>query len=152
MILTSPDSELRTQAYGGVVSSPKGAIPGGESLLLSTFVVKREGEIWLAPELPGDMAAVELDGGSDLIVRDTSYLARSGDIDIDAVFTVVEIVAEGQLFRLKLSGRGTVWLGSYGAVEVREPEVNEGVTIDNFHLAAADWGVSWNARLFSGLK
>lgn len=153
MVFMSPDLEVRTQAYGGALRSLKRAFLGGESLFLNTFVAKREGEIWLAPELPGDIAAVELDGRSDLIVQDASYLAHSGDIDIDVVFTGVKgLLAEGQLFWLKLSGRGVVWLGSYGAMEMRELKVDERATIDNFHLVAMDSSVNWNVRLFSGLK
>lgn len=153
MIFMSPDLEVRTQAYGGVTSSLKRVFLGGESLFLNTFTAKGEGEVWLAPELPGDIVAVGLDGRTDLIVQDTSYLAHSGDISIDIVFTGVKgILAEGQLFWLKLSGRGTVWLGSYGALEVRELKANERATIDNFHLVAMDSTISWNARLFSGLK
>lgn len=153
MIFMSPDLEVRTQAYGGVTSSLKRAFLGGESLFLNTFTAKGEGEVWLAPELPGDIVAVGLDGRNDLIVQDTSYLAHSGDISIDVVFTGVKgLLAEGQLFWLKLSGKGMVWLGSYGALEARELKANERATIDNFHLVAMDSTVSWNVRLFSGLK
>lgn len=153
MILMNPDLDVNTQAYGGVISSLKRTILGGESLFLNTFTAKRDAEIWLAPELPGDLIAVELDGSKDLIVQDSSYLAHFGDLSIDVVFRGLKgILAEGQLFWLKLSGRGIVWLGSYGAIEARELGVNERSTIDNFHLVAMDSTISWDVRLFGGLK
>ncbi|RDD52970.1 MAG: AIM24 family protein, partial [Candidatus Korarchaeota archaeon NZ13-K] len=58
----------------------------------------------------------------------------------------------GQLFWLSLRGRGIVWLGSYGALEIRELKAGEKATVDNFHLVAMDSTVGWSVRMFGGLK
>lgn len=153
MIYMSPNLEIKTQAYGGALSSIKRAFLGGESLFFNTFTAKGGAEIWLAPELPGDVVSIELDGSRELIVQDSSYLAHFGDLSIDVVFTGMKgLLAEGQLFWLKLSGRGIVWLGSYGAIEARELGPNERATVDNSHFVAMDSTISWNVKLFSSLR
>ena len=50
---------------------------GGESVFLNTIRTKGRGaEVWIAPDTPGDIGVVELNGS--LYIQDTSYLAHVG--------------------------------------------------------------------------
>jgi len=110
------------------------------------------GEVWLAPSLPGDITYIKLEGQS-ISVQDMAYVAHHGDIDVDIAFRGFKgLLAEGEVFWLKLSGTGGVWLGAYGGVDVIELGPSEKTIIDNFHTIAIEDSVKWKIRKFGGWK
>ncbi|MFN4046134.1 MAG: AIM24 family protein, partial [Acidilobaceae archaeon] len=62
------------------------------------------------------------------------------------------LLAERQLFWLKVSGRGTVFINSFGAIEEITLGVGERITVDNGHFVAMDANLRWDARKLGGLK
>lgn len=152
MVYMDPSIEVKTRS-GGLRAALMRALFGGESLFLNTYIARGRGEIWLSPPLPGDIEYVRLDGSKDLIIQDTSYLAHHGDIAISVAWRGFRgLLAEGELFWLRASGIGGVWVSSYGGIVRRELGPGERVIIDNFHFVAMDSTIKWRVKTFGGLK
>jgi len=152
MVYMSDGIAVETRAQGGVLRGLLRSVFAGESFFINTFRAVREGEVWFAPPLPGDIHYIELKGNS-VYVQDTSYLAHHGNIDLSIAWRGLKgLLAEGELLWLKLSGIGGVWVTSYGGIEELRLEPGERVIVDNFHLVAMDDSVKWNIRKFGGLK
>ncbi|MEX2690125.1 MAG: TIGR00266 family protein [Candidatus Njordarchaeia archaeon] len=153
MVLMKKDIKIETKMQGGFFRGLKRKFLGGESLFMNTYHSGPDGgEVWLAPSLPGDITYIKLEGQS-ISVQDMAYVAHHGDIDVDIAFRGFKgLLAEGEVFWLKLSGTGGVWLGAYGGVDVIELGPSEKTIIDNFHTIAIEDSVKWKIRKFGGWK
>jgi uncharacterized protein (TIGR00266 family) len=143
--------EVETSSHG-LGAAFRRALLGGEGFFLNTYHAVSSAEIWFVPGVPGDIEAVELDG-REWVVQDTSYLAHYGDVEVSAKFRGLRgLLAEGELFWLHVSGVGTVWLSSYGAIEKVEVGAGERLVVDNYHLVAMPADTDYSIRKFGGLK
>ncbi|MDR1872567.1 MAG: TIGR00266 family protein [Deltaproteobacteria bacterium] len=111
----------------------------GEKFFFQYLVAKRgPGEVLLAHTLPGGVVDVELDGTYSLIVQKDGFLAATEHIEINTTLQSLSrglLSGEGFLI-LKVSGRGVVFLSSYGAIHAINLKENEQVIVDNGHLVA----------------
>ncbi len=153
MVLYKGSIDIRTHTGGGLFKGLTRALLGGESVFLNTFTARGgRGEVWFAPSLPGDIVYYELKG-EELIVQDTSYLAHHGDVDIGVAWRGFRgLLAEGELFWLKVKGYGGVWLSSYGGISRVDLGPGESMILDNFHFVAMTSGMNWRVRKFGGIK
>jgi len=150
-VLSRGRVEVRTTT-GGLIQGLLRAIAGGESLFLNEIRAVGEAEVWIAPPVVGDIAAVPLDGGS-LVIQDSSYLAHIGDIRVSVAWRGLSgLLAEGELVWVKAEGRGTVFINSFGAIDLVDLKAGERVTIDNGHMVAMDGTVKYRIRKFGGWK
>lgn len=111
----------------------------GESFFMQRMVATRgDGEVMFAHTLPGGIEDVELDGSYGMVIQKGGFLASTEGVDIS---TKVQNIAQGLFssegfFLLKATGRGTVFISSYGAIHPINLEAGEEVVIDNGHLVA----------------
>ncbi len=152
MVFMRGDIEVKTHT-GGIGSAILRKLAGGESIWMNTFIARSSGaEVWFAPSLPGDIEYIEL-RGRPVVVQDMSYLAHHGDAKISVAWRGFKgLLAEGELFWLKIEGAGGVWVNSYGGIDKLELGPGEKVIIDNFHFVAMDASMKWRTRKFGGLK
>src|SRR3954454_25376048 len=74
---------IQTQATGGFLKSISRSMLGGESFFQNTFTSSADGgQIFFAPDLPGDIITHELTG-SDLLVQSGSYLVSDVNVQVD---------------------------------------------------------------------
>ena len=150
LMLYRGEVEVETKSHG-LGAAFRRALLGGEGFFLNTYHAVSSAEIWFVPGVPGDIEAIELAG--EWFVQDTSYLAHYGDVEVSAGFRGLRgLIAEGELFWLKVSGAGTVWVSSYGAIERVEVPAGETMVVDNYHLVAMPADVDYSVRKFGGLK
>jgi len=143
--------EIKTSS-GGLLRGIARSLFGGESFFMNTITAKSRAEVWISPSTPGDIAAVRLDGGS-IIIQDGSYLAHIGSIEVSTAWRGLKgLLAEGELIWTKASGRGTVFINSYGAIRMIELGEGEKITVDNMHFVALDGSIRWRIRKWGGLK
>ncbi|MEM4481577.1 MAG: TIGR00266 family protein [Desulfurococcaceae archaeon] len=136
----------------GVKSGLARVLAGGESFFLNTFMAQSNAEIWAAPSIPGDIAAVELNK-DEILIQDTSYLGHIGNITLTVGWRGLKgLIAEGELIWLKAAGEGIVFLNSYGAIEEINIPSGEAFVIDNGHFVALEGRVSWSIKKLGGLK
>lgn len=110
------NTTLRRGKGGGILGGLKRMV-GGESLFLSVFRSgERPAEIYLAPKLMGDLQPYQLTN-CDLVIQATSYLASTGQVDIDLGFQGFKSMFSGEsIFWLTASGRGLVLLSAFGGI------------------------------------
>ncbi len=139
MIAMSPhittSTTLRQGKGGGLLGGLKRLL-GGESLFLSVFRSPRKsGEIYLAPDLMGDLVVYEMQG-KELIVQSTAYVASASTVDVDLGFLGFKkaILSGESLFWLTISGQGPVLLSSFGAIY--SVPVNGEYIVDTGHIVA----------------
>jgi len=153
MMAMEGDIEVETKTAGGIAKGLLRKIIVGETLFLNVFKAgPKGGAVWLAPEVPGDIKHVKLEGEA-IIVQDTSYLGHYGEIEQTIAWRGLKgVLAEGSLFWLKLRGYGGIWLNSYGHIIERDMAPGEEITVDNFHFVAMSNGMKWKIKRFGGFK
>ena len=158
MVSMSNTIHLETSAKGGLLGGLKRSVLGGESFFINTFTAEQTGEVTIAPGLPGDIEALELNGGS-VLVQSGSFLAATPDINVDTSWGGAKSFFSGEgLILLRCSGYGTLFISSYGAIHLKELRAGEQYTVDTGHMVAFDetmrYSVSrsggWKTTLFSG--
>jgi uncharacterized protein (TIGR00266 family) len=153
MVGMSPDLLMETEAKGGILKSIARSMFGGESFFMNTYTGVEDGDrILLAPPLPGDIAMVEMQGGS-LMVQSGSYLASSEGIQVDTKWSGAETFfgSEG-LIMLRVSGTGTLIISSYGAIHPMELKAGEKYVVDTGHLVSFEEQIGYDVKKVAGWK
>jgi len=152
MVSMSGGVEIQTAARGGIFGALKRSVLGGESFFVNTFNAAEAGEVTFAPSLPGDVWAVELNGQT-IYTQSGAYMASSADIQVDTKWGGAKtFFSKEGFFLLKISGTGTVFLSSYGAIHEIALESGQIYTVDTGHMVAFDEGVNYSVRRVGGLK
>jgi uncharacterized protein (TIGR00266 family) len=152
MVSMSSTIDIETKMKGGVLSSLKRSVLGGESFFINNFMARGDGEISFAPPLPGDIYAHVLKNQT-VFAQSTAYIASTPGVEVDTKWGGAKTFfgREG-LFLLKMSGTGAVFLSSYGAIHEIMLRVGERYVVDTGHMVAFEEGVSYNLRKVGGLK
>lgn len=138
MVSMSDTIDVEGSIEGGVFKGI-GRMFAGEKFFFQTLTANRgEGRVTLAPTTLGGIIPLELDGTSGYIIQKDGFLAGSKDIEIE---TKLQNLAKGLFsgegfFVLKVTGKGTVFVNSLGAIHEIELAPGEKITIDNKHLVA----------------
>lgn len=137
----------------GFLESVKDSILGDESLFRNRFTAEgAPGRVSLAPNVPGDVNAVELEGNS-LYLQSGAYVAAESGITLDTEVGGLDTLLGGEgLFFLEASGHGTLFLGSFGGVHRHEVARGETFTVDSGHVVAWDSTMSYRTERVGGLK
>ncbi len=153
MMAMKGDVTVKTKTAGGLIRGLIRRLTVGETVFLNTFIAgSGGGTLWLAPNVPGDIQYVKLEG-KGLIVQDTSYLAHHGNIEYQLRWRGLRgLLAEGNLIWLRLYGQGGVWVNSYGGILTKKLDEGERITADNFHLVAFDDTIDFSIKKFGGWK
>ena len=138
MVSMSPSLELKGTTDGGVMRG-LGRMLSGEKFFFQEINAPRgQGEVMLAPTIMGHIQAVQLDGSYKLLVQKDGFLAGTSGIEVS---TKMQNLAKGMfsgegLFIVEISGRGTVFLNSFGAIHEVTLAAGEEMIVDNGHLVA----------------
>ncbi|EHL18817.1 TIGR00266 family protein [Peptoanaerobacter stomatis] len=138
MVSMSSTVDVEGSMEGGVLKGFTRML-AGEKFFFQRLTAKRgDGEVLLAPSLLGDVIDVELDGTYSLRVQKDGFLAGTQGIEVD---TKMQNLSKGLFsgegfFILNVSGKGTVFLSSYGSIHSINLEAGQEIVIDNNHLVA----------------
>ena len=85
--------------------------------------------------------------GGTLLVQSGSYLASSGDIRVDTKWGGARSFFSGEgLFLLKVTGSGSLFLSSYGAIHEINVGQGERYMVDTSHIVAFEDGMGYEVR------
>lgn len=133
--LTVNTSSKSRGGSGGIIKGLKRMF-SGENFFLNHFTAQQPNQsLLIGPAMMGDCVHHTLSGGT-MIVQGTSWLASTGNIEIDTSwqgFTSALFSGES-MFWVKCSGAGDLFLSSYGAIY--PVQVNGEYTVDTGHIVA----------------
>ena len=150
MVSHSDGVAVETKAEGGLYGGLKRMV-AGESFFQNTFTAPASGgEITLAASLPGDMRVLDI-GGADLLLKSGAYISSESGVTIDASWGGAKsFFGAGGLILLRVSGRGKVVIGAYGALEERVLAPGQRYTVDTGHIVTLDPTITFQVRKSGG--
>jgi uncharacterized protein (TIGR00266 family) len=154
MVAMSADLDIKTAMRGGVLASAKRKMFGGESLFQNTYTSSAAGqELYVAAAAEGDLRSRSLRAGETFYLQSGAYIAQVGEgMKLDTQWGGVRSFFGGVgFFLLRITGPGTVFFGSYGALH--DVTVGDtGYTADTGHIVGFTEGLSYKVRPFGGMK
>ena len=154
MSFMSPNMEMETNAGG--FGKAIGRMFAGESIFRNTYTARgREGMIAFASSFPGEIKAVQIELGKELIVQKSGFLASESSVELSVHFQkkLGAGLFGGEGFILqKLSGRGTAFIEVDGSLLEYNLVPGEQLVIDTGYLAAMDATCDMEIKQVPGLK
>ncbi|MEV3858979.1 TIGR00266 family protein [Streptomyces sp. NPDC050095] len=146
MMATSGGIDVEAKAEGGLFKGLKRSVLGGESLFVSRFTAGGEGGwVDVAAQLPGDVTAIDVDGGVNLARG--AWLCSSDGIGLDTKWGGFKNLTGGEGgFLVRAEGTGRVVAACYGALDRVELGPGETLVLDSGHLVAFGDGLSYTTR------
>lgn len=153
------ETTTRNKGGGGGIMKGLKRMFTGENFFLNHFTATHPNQsLIIGPQLMGDIVYHQLRSGS-LVVQGSSWLASSTSIQIDATWQGLKsaLFSGEQLFWIKCTGMGDIFLSSFGAIY--EVDVNGEYVVDTGHIVAfedtlqfnvAKAGKSWIASFLGG--
>lgn len=138
MVTMSSSMDVDGKLEGGLLGGI-GRMFSGEKFFFQTLKAARgDGEVLLAPSMIGDLEAIELDGTTSYMVQKDGFFAGSESLTVS---TQMQNLAKGLFsgegfFVLNISGKGVLFVSSFGAIHPIELQHGEEIIIDNQHLVA----------------
>ncbi len=152
--MASQDVEVETQTGpngGGIVQALLLRFLGQESFFVNRFFARSQSpkNVFLSQSTPGEIIERELKNET-LFIECGALVARTAGVMPQLVWAGFSswIAGEG-LFRLKFSGTGKIWYGSFGAVI--EKDIKGGLIVDSGHLLSYPDTVSLKLKLAGGI-
>lgn len=153
MVAMSADMQIDTKMKGGLLKSLARSVLGGESFFINTYTAGSSGGIIeLAPTLPGDVLAIDLENETYL-VQSGSFLASDATVETDTKWGGAKTFFGGEgLIMLRCQGVGKLILSSYGAIHEMHLGQGETFTVDTGHLVAFSENIGFKVRTVGGFK
>jgi uncharacterized protein (TIGR00266 family) len=146
MVAMSETIDVEGKMEGGVLGG-LGRMLTGEKFFFQKLVASRgAGEVLLAPSTPGDLMAIDITPSTPYIVQKDGFLAGSDSLEIS---TKMQNLTKGLFsgegfFVINVSGSGTLFVSSFGAIHEVDIPAGESLIIDNAHLVAWPANVEYN--------
>jgi|TARA_B100000795_G_scaffold269893_1_gene260974 uncharacterized protein (TIGR00266 family) len=151
MASMSSDLDIKAKLNGGLFRGLMRKFLGGESLFINEFSNNGSESmtLTLTQGTPGDIVQKELTGES-YFLQPGAYICSTADIKVSIQWAgfMSWIGGEG-LFRLKISGTGTVFFGAYGCL--LEKEIDGEYIVDTSHLVAYEPNMKLKQQLSGSL-
>jgi len=143
--------EIKTEARGGLLSSLKRKVLGGESIFQNIFTANANGQhVIFSPPTMGDIIRYDLQG-RELMLQSTAYLVSEPGVELDTKWAGVKGFFGGHgLFLLKLKGSGAVYFSTYGAVH--PVDVSGSYVVDTGHVVAFEPTLDYRVKTVGGFK
>ena len=145
------DLDMDAKFNGGFFSGILKKFFGGESLFVNHYTNKTSDvrRVTLVQATPGNIREVQL-GGETICLQPGAYVASTPELKLKARWAGFKswFSREG-LFKLTVSGTGTLWYGAYG--ELLEKQVDGEYIVDTAHLVAYEPHMKLKIQLAGGL-
>jgi uncharacterized protein (TIGR00266 family) len=138
MIAMSSTVDVTGGVEGGIFRGLTRMLAGEKFFFQYLHAARGDGEVLLGHALPGGIIDVELDGSYGLRVQKDGFLAATEGVEVNTQMqNLMQGIFSGEgFFVLNVSGRGVVFLSSYGAIHPINLADGEEIIIDNGHLVA----------------
>jgi uncharacterized protein (TIGR00266 family) len=151
MASMSADLDLKARFNGGFFSGLMKKFLGGESLFVNEFKNNTDGtrRVTLVQNTPGDMGVIELNGNS-MCLQPGAYIAATPGVKLGVKWAgFASFIGKEGLFKLIVSGTGTVWYGAYGSL--LERPVDGEFIVDTSHLVIYEPQLKLKVQMAGGV-
>lgn len=138
MVSMSANVKISSKMEGGVLGGLGRMFLSNESAFFQTLTAQGgAGEVLLAPAVPGDVEAIEMQG-EEVFLQQGAFLAAENGISIETKMQNLGagLFSGAGLFITKATGHGNLFINAFGALEVIELANNQEWIIDTGHLVA----------------
>ncbi len=145
------DLDMTAKLNGGFFSALAKRFLGGESLFVNEFKNNTNGPrlLTLVQKLPGDIRQVQLNGNS-ICLQEGAYIASSPGLSLGVKWAGLgSFIGREGLFKLQVSGNGTLWYGAFGGL--LEKEIKGEYIVDTSHLVAYEPHMKLKVQLAGGI-
>ena len=148
MMATAHGVHVEAKMTGGLMSSLKRSMLGGESLYITTFTAPGDGGwVDVAAHLPGDVVVRDVRPDRGLFISRGSWMCSESTVDLDTKWGGFKNLFGGEGgFLVRATGEGHCVLSCFGALDVVRLEDGEKFVLDAGHMVAYDEGVTFNLR------
>lgn len=151
----SPNMKMETTSNGGV-GKAIGRMFSGESLFLNRYEAQGgPGFIAFASSFPGEIRAINIEPGRDVVVQKSGFLASEQSVEL-SIFFQKKIGAgffggEGFVMQ-KLSGRGVAFIEIDGSAMEYTLQPGQQLIVDTGYVAMMDASCKMDIQMVPGLK
>ncbi|EAZ93096.1 TIGR00266 family protein [Crocosphaera chwakensis] len=142
---------MKTKLSGGFFAAILRKFLGGESLFVNVFKNQTSQPLTLVltQSIIGDIECIDL-RGNEICFQPGAYIASSPKINLGVQWAGFASWFAGEgLFKLKVSGHGTVFFGAYGGIS--KQTISGEFIVDNSHLVAYSPEIKMSIGLSGGL-
>ncbi len=149
-------ANMQMETSGGGIGKMFSKAISGEKLFHNKYTaVGSSGIIAFASSFPGNILAVEIAPGKEIICQKSAFLAATPGVDVSIFFQKKLgsgfFGGEGFIMQ-KMSGQGIVFLEIDGYVETKELAAGERIVIDTGYLAMMSATCSMDVQMVKGVK
>jgi len=127
---------------------------GRQSFWVNDYKAEQKtGEVAFVSAPVGDIETLEVKPKGGYIIQKAAYIASTQNVDLDVKWEGFSKGLFGQgLFMLKVTGDGTLFINTFGAIDKHTLKPGQTMIVDNFHLVAFSGTCSYKVTKFGGLK
>ncbi len=155
MTYMSPNIEVHTKKREKSILGSLGlAIIGRQSFWVNEYAATSgAGNVALVAAPVGDIETLEIKPDKGYVIQKSAYIASTENVDLDVKWEGFTKGLFGQgLFMIKVSGNGTLFINTFGAIDKHTLENGQTMIVDNFHLVAFSNTCTYKVTKFGGLK
>lgn len=153
MVWMSPNIHMETS--GGGLGKMFAKAFSGESMFQNIYTAKGNGMIAFGSSFPGQIKAVEISKGQEMIVQKSAFLAAQPGVEISIQFSkklgVGLFGGEGFIMQ-RLSGNGIAFVEIDGELIEYELQSGQQIIVDSGNVAGFSVGVQMEIKQVPGLK
>ena len=143
--------DMKAKFNGGFFKAILRKIFGGESLFVSQFTnhTNTPQQLTLVQSTPGEMREIKLNN-STFCLQPGAYVCSTEGVKLGLRWAGFKsFIAREGLFKLTVSGTGSLWYGAYGAMI--EKNIQGDYLVDSGHLVGYDPTLKLKLQLSGGL-
>ena len=149
-------ANMQMETSGGGIGKMFSKAISGEKLFHNKYTATgSSGIIAFASSFPGNILAVEIAPGKEIVCQKSAFLAATPGVDVSIFFQKKLgsgfFGGEGFIMQ-KISGQGIVFLEIDGYVETKELAPGEQIVIDTGYLAMMSATCSMDVQMVKGVK
>jgi uncharacterized protein (TIGR00266 family) len=130
------------------------AIIGRQSFWVNDYTATNgPGELGLVAAPVGDIEMLEVKPNQGYIIQKAAYIASTENVELDVKWEGFTKGLFGQgLFMIKVTGSGSLFINTFGAIDKHTLKPGQTIIVDNFHLVGFSDTCSYKVTKFGGLK
>jgi uncharacterized protein (TIGR00266 family) len=155
MTYMDPNIEVHTRMREKSLLGSLGlSVIGKQSFWVNEYTASRgSGEAAFVAAPVGDIEVLEVNPNQGFVIQKSAFVASTGEVDLDIKWEGFTKGLFGQgLFMLKATGKGTLFINTFGAIDKHTLGTGQTMIVDNFHLVGFSNTCSYKVTKFGGLK